>query len=69
MNYAGVDAAIDAYTKAKDSESHSRIYLVYLERFIAMYSKMQDKNRKILDTLSNNREALIKRSTVVIPAS
>ena len=69
MNYVWVDAAIDAYTKAKDSENHSRIYLVYLDRFAAMYTKMQDKNRKILDTLSNNREALIKRSTVVIPAS
>ena len=55
--------------KAKNQENRARVYLTYLERFQKGYGILQGQNRKVLDTLINNREALIKRSIVVIPDS
>lgn len=69
LDYNGVDGAIDAYTKTKNSDTHARIYLIYLERFRDSYQKLQSKNKTILTTLTENREALIKRTVVVVPAS
>jgi flagellar motility protein MotE (MotC chaperone) len=69
MQYDGVDKAIDTYTTAKSDDLSAKIYLVYLERFTEIYKKMQTKNRTILETLTNNREALIQKSTIVIPKS
>ena len=55
--------------KAKNQENRARVYLTYLERFQKGYGILQGQNRKVLDTLINNREVLIKRSIVVIPDS
>ena len=67
--YSWVDSVIDDYMKAKNQENRARVYLTYLERFQKWYGILQGQNRKVLDTLINNREALIKRSIVVIPDS
>ena len=67
--YTGVDTVIDDYVRAKNDENKSRVYLAYLERFQKGYGILQGQNKKVLDTLINNREALIKRSFVVIPDS
>ena len=67
--YSWVDSVIDDYVKAKNQENRARVYLTYLERFQKGYGILQGQNRKVLDTLINNREALIKRSIVVIPDS
>jgi hypothetical protein len=69
FDYSGVDGAIDTYTKAKQEDIRARVYLVYLEKFQKTYLLLQAQNVKILDTLTTNREALIKRSMVVIPSS
>ncbi len=62
-----IDKIIDDFSKAKEDESRARAYMVYLERFRSGYIVLQTQNKKLLDTLINNREALIKRATVVIP--
>jgi hypothetical protein len=69
LDYNGVDTAIDSYTVAKNSDTHARIYLIYLERFRESYGKLQTKNKKILTALTENRDALIKRTVVVVPSS
>lgn len=69
LNYDGVDGAIDNYTVAKNSDTRARIYLIYLERFRDSYLKLQEKNKKILTVLSENREPLIQKTVVVIPSS
>ena len=60
---------IDDYVRAKNDENRARVYLAYVERFQRGYGILQGQAKKILDTLINNREALIKRSIVVIPDS
>lgn len=67
LDYNGVDAAIDTYTEAKNSDTHARIYLIYLERFRDSYLKLQEKNKIILTTISGNRDPLIKRTIIVVP--
>lgn len=69
FDYSGVDTVINDYVIAKNSENRAKVYLVYLQRFQRAYGILQSQNKILLDTLINNREALIKRSTVVIPDS
>lgn len=66
LDYNGVDNAIENYTKSKNSDTHARIYLIYLERFRDSYQKLQTKNKNILTVLTENRDALIKKSVVVV---
>ncbi|NRH20437.1 hypothetical protein HOO68_00115 [Candidatus Gracilibacteria bacterium] len=68
-DYSGVDGAIDTYVGAKNKDTRARVYLIYLEKFKKSYTTLQTKNLKLIDTLVNNKDALIKRSTVVIPDS
>lgn len=42
---------------------------MFLGKFIATYQTMNTYNKTLLDTLINNREALIKNVTVVLPDS
>ncbi len=65
----GIDAVISSYVSAKTRESQARVYLAYVERFQRAYGILQWQNKLILDTLINNREALISKSVVVIPDS
>ena len=68
-DYSSVDVAIGDYVLAKNKDTRARVYLVYLEKYKNSYIALQTKNLKLIDILSNNREALIKRTTVVIPNS
>jgi hypothetical protein len=68
-DYTGVDGAIDTYIEAKNNDTRARVYLLYLARFQKSYRLLQVKNLKLIDTLTQNSDALIKRSTVVIPDS
>ncbi len=68
-DYTGVDGAIDTYITAKNTDTRARVYLIYIQRFQKSYTALQVKNLKLIDILSNNRDALIKRSTLVIPDS
>lgn len=69
FDYTGVDTAIDSYIKAKDQDTRARVYMIYLDNFRKSYIALQAKNLKLLDTLTNNRDALVKRATVIIPNS
>lgn len=40
---------------------------MFVNKFITTYSILNDYNKKLLDTLINNREALIKNVTIVLP--
>jgi hypothetical protein len=65
----GVESVITAYVSAKTTESQARVYLAYVERFQRAYGILQGQNKLILDTLINNRDALVSQSVVVIPDS
>ncbi len=67
LDYTGVDSAINDYLTAKNINSRIKIYAIYLDRFEKSYIALQNKNKKILDAIINNRDGIIKQSVVVIP--
>lgn len=67
LEYAGVDRAITDFLTAKSLASRAKIYMIYLERFEKSYHALQNKNKKILDAIINNRNGIIQKSVVVIP--
>lgn len=67
LDYTGVDTAIDDYLKAKNLDSRAKIYAIYIDRFEKSYNALQNKNKKILDALINNRDGIVRQSIVVIP--
>lgn len=60
---------VDNYLKAKDEYTYSKTYIVFIDKFITYYSLLNSYNKKLLDTLINNRDLIIKNSQLVIPDS
>lgn len=58
---------IDEYLKQKNAYYYARTYIIYINKFLLDYTYLNEYNKKLLDTLINNKEALIKDAYVVIP--
>lgn len=65
--YTGVDNAINSFLQAKNTATRAKIYMIYLDGFEKSYAALQNKNKKVLDAIINNREGLINKSVVVVP--
>ena len=62
-------ANIDRYLELKKEYYYARTYIVYINHFLNEYNYLNKYNKLLLDTLINNKDALIKNSFVVIPDS
>lgn len=60
---------IDEYLKLKEKYNYSRTYIIYINHFLNEYNYLNSYNKLLIDTLINNKEALIKDAFVVIPDS
>lgn len=60
---------VDTYLKARDSYTYARTYIIFIDKFIAYYTYLNNYNKKLLDTLINNRDLIVKNSQLVIPDS
>lgn len=60
---------IDWYLETLQEQTYARTYLVFVNKFIDSYNILNNYNKVLLDTLINNKEALIKNTQVVIPDS
>jgi len=60
---------IDKYLELKQEYYYSRTYIVYINHFLSEYNYLNNYNKLLLDTLINNKDALIKDAFVVIPDS
>lgn len=60
---------IDQYLELKKEYYYARTYIVYINHFLSEYTYLSNYNKILLDTLINNKDALIKNSFVVIPDS
>lgn len=69
LDYDKTEDLLAKYLELKDRETYARTYLVFLDKFAATYSVLNAYNKTLLDTLINNREALVKDVTVVLPDS
>jgi len=60
---------IDSYLKLKKEYNYSRVYIIFIDQIITQYSYLNSYNKILLDTLINNKEAIIKDAHIVIPSS
>ncbi len=58
---------IDGYLKLREENLNARTYIVFINKFLNNYTVLNEYNKKILDTLINNKEIIVKNSQVVIP--
>lgn len=58
---------IEKYLELKNRYYYARTYAIYINQFLADYNALNEYNKKLLDTLINNKTALIKDAYVVIP--
>ena len=69
MDYDKTQEVLDEYLSEKDKNTYANTYLVFIGKFIQSYTVLNDYNKVFLDTLLNNKDALIKNVTVVLPDS
>jgi len=60
---------INSYLEFKKQYYYSRTYIIYINHFLSEYNYLNKYNKLLLDTLINNKDALIKNAYVVIPDS
>lgn len=60
---------ISQYVKYKEEYYHAKVFITYINVILKDYSKMNNYNKVLLDTLINNKEAIIKEAYVVLPDS
>jgi hypothetical protein len=60
---------VDVYLKARDSYTYARTYIIFIDKFLVYYTYLNNYNKKLLDTLINNRDLIVKNSQLVIPDS
>ncbi len=60
---------VDTYIELRDRITSDRTDVILINQFLAQYNFLNQYNKKLLDTLINNREAIISESYVVIPDS
>lgn len=60
---------ITNYLEQKNKYNYARTYIIYINHFLSDYVSLNDYNKKLLDTLINNKDAIVKEAYVVIPSS
>jgi hypothetical protein len=58
---------IDNYLKIRQENLTARTYIIFINKFLNNYAILNEYNKRVLDTLINNKEIIIKNSQVVIP--
>ncbi len=60
---------VDIYLDLRSRNNRSFTDIVLINQFLAQYQFLNDYNKRLLDTLINNREAIISQSFIVVPDS
>jgi len=69
LDYDKTEDLITNYLAEKQKNTYAQTYLVFLGKFISTYQVLNTYNKTLLDTLINNKEALVKNVTIVLPDS
>jgi len=60
---------IEKYLELKKEYYYSKTYIIYINHFLERYNFLNNYNKRLLDTLINNKDALIKNTYIVLPDS
>lgn len=58
---------INEYLQTQNNYYYARTYNVFIDQFLREYNVLNNYNARLLDTLINNKNAIINNSYVVIP--
>lgn len=67
LDYDRTEENFATYIDEKEKNTYASVYLVFVWRFANSYSVLNQYNKQLLDTLINNKEALIKNVTITFP--
>ncbi len=60
---------IEDYLSLKQEYTYARTHLIFINQYIKQYNYLNNYNKKVLDTLINNKDIISKNSFVVIPST
>ena len=69
LHAKNLETSVTKYFQTQEQTMYARTYFVLLNKFIESYAILNQYNKQLIDTLINNRDALIKGATVVLPDS
>ena len=69
LDYDRTEELINDYLDARAKNTYAKTYAVFISKFIQSYTTLNAYNKILMDTVINNKEALIKGVTVVLPDS
>ncbi|MDR1987557.1 MAG: hypothetical protein LBQ24_02040 [Candidatus Peribacteria bacterium] len=58
---------INKYLELRSRYNYAVVYTVYINQFLNDYNRLNEYNKKLLDVLINNKDAIVKEAFVVIP--
>lgn len=58
---------IDNLLVAKAEYEYAKTHIIFINQYLKQYQSLNNSNKKLLDTLINNKEAIIKNTQIVIP--
>lgn len=62
-------ANIEKYLELRKNYYYAKTYIIFINKFINQYIILNDYNKKLLDTIINNKDAIIKNAYIVLPDS
>jgi len=58
---------IDNYLVEREEYTYARTYIIFINKFLSYYNILNWYNKKLLDTLINNKEIIVKNTQIIIP--
>jgi parvulin-like peptidyl-prolyl isomerase len=69
LDYDKTESLLNDFLEARRVNTYARTYEIFIGKFVQSYTALNAYNKLFLDTIINNKEALIKDVTVVLPDS
>lgn len=69
FNSSEIDKNIEIFLESKSDYNYAKTHIIFINQYLKQYQSLNNSNKKLLDTLINNKEAIVKNSQIVIPST
>jgi len=69
LNSSETDKNIKNLLDAKNDYNYNKTHIIFINQYLKQYQALNNSNKKLLDALINNKEAIVKNSQIVIPST
>jgi hypothetical protein len=67
FNATETEQNIKYLLKARADYDYAKTHIIFINQYLIQYQKLNNSNKKLLDTLINNKDAIVKNTQIVIP--